>query len=192
MSERPETAERPIQKRAGIHEHVEALRLLLYSSEDGREIETIWNSRDGVAPFVVVSRDNSRELRHVLWGGDPYAPHHVPNVGDRIIVSIDQANAERIARETARRLWNDSRSGYQGQFESEEHAFAMIHAELSKPGSPTLVTVTLEVQQVLLQKRSEAAQLHQRRRLDAMQGIGPIPPTPSAPQVQLAESSGPG
>jgi len=184
MSERPETAERPIAKRAGLHEHVEAFRLMLYSSQDGREIETIWNSRDGVTPFVVYSRDNSQELRHVLWGGDPYAPHHVPNVGDRMFVSLDPENAERVARETARRLWSDPASGYRGQFESEEQAFAMVFAELGKPGAPTLVTVTSETQQALLQKRSEAAQRFQRHRLDSVQGIGPNATTPSAAGVQ--------
>ncbi len=192
MSERPEVAERPIQKRAGLHEFVEAFRLMLYSSEDGREIEAIWNSRDGVTPYVVISRDNSRELRHVLWGGDPYAPHHVPNVGDRMIVTLDQANVERIARETARRLWSDPKSGYAGQFASEEDAFAMVHAELSKPGAPALVTATFEVQQALLQKRAEAAQRFQRQRLDAAQGIGPMSPPVSAGGVQLPGSAGRG
>lgn len=184
MNERPETAERPVQRR-GLHEHVEAFRLMLYSSNDGQEIETIWNSRDGVAPFVVVSRSGTHELRHVLWGGDPYAPHHVPNVGDRMIVTLGRENAERVARETARRFWNDPASGYQGQFASEGEAFDRIFAELSKPGAPTLANVTPEVQQALLQKRAEAAQRFQRHRLDAVQGIGPNVPPSSAAQVQL-------
>lgn len=181
MTERPETAERPIQKPRGPHQHVEAFRLMLYSSADGEEIEAIWNSRDGVAPFVVVSRDNARELRHVLWGGDPYAPHHVPNVGDRMIVTVGPEHVERIARETARRLWSDKGSGYAGQFASEEHAYMAVRAEMEKKGAPTLVTVTLAIQQALLQKRSEAAQLFQRRRLDQVQGLaegnGQILPT---------------
>lgn len=179
---KPEHAERPVNcgateqnptPQTGVHKHVEAFRLMLYSSKDGKTLETIWNTRDGVTPFICASKDGKEELRHVMWGGDPYAPHHVPNVGDRVFVDLSQRDAEELAWKTVERYWNAEEQPWCNQFASKQDAFEQVRSELCKPGAPTVVTVNAALQQAYLQKRSETTQLMQRRLLDRAQGVPP-------------------
>lgn len=67
------------------HQHAEAFVLMTYESDDGAERVTVWNSRDGVTPFVV-TLPSGREARHINWGGDVYAPDHQPADGDLVFI----------------------------------------------------------------------------------------------------------
>jgi len=163
------------------HRHIEAFRLMLYSSPDGAIIETIWNSRDGVTPYIVSAKDGVTELRHVLWGGDPYAPHHVPNLGDRVFVDLSLRDADELARQAVEHYWNDPHVPWSAQLESKEKAIERVRAEMCRPGAPAIVSVNEALQRTYVEKRSELTQKLQRRILDQRQGIpapgGAIPPT---------------
>lgn len=65
------------------HQHREAFCLMQYEADDGSECVTIWNSRDGVTPFVT-TLPSGKEARHVRWGEDIYAPDHQPTPGDLV------------------------------------------------------------------------------------------------------------
>lgn len=64
---------------------------MTYASRCQRVVETLWNSRDGVTPFVVFSRGGT-EMTHVNWRRDWRDPGHVPEVGDRIFVDATLAD----------------------------------------------------------------------------------------------------
>lgn len=89
------------------HNHAEAFALMKYASKDGRAAELLWNSRDGVTPFVVSSKDGQVELQHVEWKSDLYAPDR-PNaglkVGDRIFVDMTMERGRQIARAQVERM----------------------------------------------------------------------------------------
>jgi len=55
---------------------------MTYRSDDGSETEQIWNSRDGVTPFVIRSR-SGKEMTHVNWQHDKPIPNHRLKHGDR-------------------------------------------------------------------------------------------------------------
>lgn len=74
------------------HHHAEAFRLMRYQADDGTEDEWIWNSRDGVTPFIVTLR-SGKSARHVNWAGDIYNPDHRPKPGDRIFVDLTPERA---------------------------------------------------------------------------------------------------
>lgn len=136
---------------------------MVYQSDDGHVNEMIWNSRDGVTPFVVRSEDGEHELRHKIWRGEPVAPQHVPNVGDRIFVD---ATIEDIVPGVARRL--ESYVDEDGTIDPElaqhypKKSFHQIVTEISQDEltehgvpPPHLVAVTLERQRALTETTSE-------------------------------------
>lgn len=83
------------------YDHAESFMLMKYATrKDGPGpdplVERIWNSRDGVTPFIVRAPDG-REMTHADWGKDqyePFWPHTGLKVGDRIFVDMTREAAE--------------------------------------------------------------------------------------------------
>jgi len=86
--------------RAGRH-HAEAFCLMSYQDEVNGRTERLWNSRDGVTPFVITSKWGN-SARHV--GLDDYQPGHVPRVGDRVFVDLTPERAREHAEAYADKL----------------------------------------------------------------------------------------
>jgi len=68
------------------HEHPEAFKIMTYSC--GLHTERIWNSRDGVTPFIVECLHCARDSQHVEWQRDMYNPYFKPAVGSRIFCDL--------------------------------------------------------------------------------------------------------
>lgn len=81
------------------HLHAEAFCLMKYATDDRSVVEWIWNSRDGVTPLCIMTRDREHEMTHVNWNEDTYAPDHRPQAGDRIFVDMTLDRARALARE---------------------------------------------------------------------------------------------
>lgn len=66
------------------HLHAEAFMRMKYRCEGCGGWEWVWNSRDGVTPFMINSRccDNA-EAQHIQWQEDVYAPSYKLQPGDR-------------------------------------------------------------------------------------------------------------
>lgn len=138
-------------RRLGYH-HVEAFHLMLYRDTEGNE-ETIWNSRDGVTPFGVDSREGF-ESRHVEWERDVFAPTHVPAVGDRIWVTTTLEICTRFRVRYVEEWWDKKFAGRAlcDMFESKEDAaLELAKSDCERPGQPTLVVVTEEIAAIFAQ-----------------------------------------
>jgi len=109
-----------------MSEYKEAFCLMKYQSDDGEVIELIWNSRDGVTPFVISARDGSRQMTHVDWQLDESRPHHVPQLGDRIFIDHTEETAQKEAEQYVERWWNSE------QIPMKEHP---VFKPLGKDGS---------------------------------------------------------
>lgn len=101
--------------------HGEAFCLMAYVSDDGQHGELIWNSRDGVTPFVVTSRDGV-QMTHVDWGGDIFVPHFRPVPGMRVFVDMDQDMALEAARENVERWWEHPEYPMSARWATKEEA----------------------------------------------------------------------
>jgi hypothetical protein len=121
------------------HFSPEAFCLMSYATDDNREMEAIWNSRDGVTPFIVHSSRSGREMRHVDWHRDTYNPNHVPRQGDRIFVDITPEEWERINREQIDRFWDHPEYPMSKHFATKEDA--LVHAPPFRSGEPMLIEV---------------------------------------------------
>ena len=127
---------------SGVHIHKEAFCLMKYQAEDESEVEWIWNSRDGVTPFCVLSR-TGKMMRHVQWAYDRYLPHYRPVRGERFFVDFTQEMAEPQAREYVERYWDHEeypmREGYP---DKNAAAAALLSDWLRVPGSPAVREAT--------------------------------------------------
>lgn len=87
-------------KEIRVHQHGEAFMHMQYVSKDSRKriYLTIWNSRDGVTPFMTYCAEYGVELQHVNWGQDSYDPNYKPRKGDLIWRSMTKEDAEEMAK----------------------------------------------------------------------------------------------
>lgn len=125
------------------YKHFEAFMHMWYATDDGRERELIWNSRDGVTPFCERSR-SGKEMTHVNWNQDSREPGYKPKAGDRIFVDATRELLGDAAKAYVEKYWDNpeypmSKMTY--SWKTKEEAVEYFLAEWTKPGSPTLVEV---------------------------------------------------
>lgn len=53
------------------HNHAEAFAVMRYASKDGSVTEKLWNSRDGVTPFTLMSKDDRVEMQRGWTAATP-------------------------------------------------------------------------------------------------------------------------
>ena len=85
------------------YNHKEAFCLMLYECERCGRSETLWNSRDGVTPFIIRCRHCNGEARHINWFMDECKPNHKPKPGQRIFVDMTKEKARKIALNVVKR-----------------------------------------------------------------------------------------
>ena len=78
--------------------HAEAFCHMTYECEKCGFREIIWNSRDGVTPFIISCRKCGNVSQHTDWQDDIYDPTYRPAIGDRIFINITREKAEEYAK----------------------------------------------------------------------------------------------
>jgi hypothetical protein len=126
------------------HNHKEAFCRMKYASNDGQYVEWLWNSRDGVTPFCLRTRDGQAEMTHVEWRRDQYMPSYCPSVGERIFVDLTKEAAHEYAIKRAAYLWENNTHGIRGRYPSQEAVTEMFLSETWQEGAPNVVEVTPE------------------------------------------------
>lgn len=123
-------------------QHVEAFCLMLYRAKDGQE-EWLWNSRDGVTPFCIMSR-NGQEMNHVEWYRDQFLPNHKPKIGERIFVDVTPELATPGVQAFIERTWEQERFPMKERWFDKEAAFEALLPSYSEPGQPFVLEITQE------------------------------------------------
>lgn len=128
-------------KQRGV-KHPEAFCLMLYKAKDGRN-KLIWNSRDGVTPFIHID-EFGVEYTHINWQGDIYAPNHIPKVGDEIWVTATEELVNEKLEKYIRKYWNEGMSQI---FENKFQDYKALLPDWCKEGAPWLFKVSaVEIQ----------------------------------------------
>lgn len=138
--------------------HVEAFCLMKYQSRDG-EIEMIWNSRDGVTPFMIALK-GGKEAHHADWNQDRRLTNFVPPVGMRIFVDLTEDAARAHAAEMVEKYWDDKNIPMSSRYESKEAAITELaknQLETGGGGQPDLIEVTEEIHQEFVKKYGDGA-----------------------------------
>jgi hypothetical protein len=84
------------------HQYGERFCLMLYQGQKTGRIVDIWNSRNGVTPFMVDI--DGETYQHVHFQRDRPAPDHQLRPGDYFFRGITEAEAERYAAMVADRM----------------------------------------------------------------------------------------
>jgi len=81
-------------------EHIfrEGFMVMMYECEDCNQVEHIWNSRNGVTPFMIGCRECKGHMSHIQWGKDSFNPNYKPHPHDRVFVDMSQEHANDFAR----------------------------------------------------------------------------------------------
>jgi hypothetical protein len=113
--------------------------------DDAAEVEEVWNSRDGLAPYSILLK-SGRVATHVDWTSMVHRPDYTPPPGSRVIVDLTEAIATEKANAYARKIWDDK--GAEGmlarhQYKTVEDMITVLTANI-RPGEPTLVDVPEE------------------------------------------------
>lgn len=85
------------------YKHAEAFCVMQYASDDGTITETLWNSRDGVTPFMLISKDGKTTMRHVNWANDKFDPEFKPPSGSRYFADLTKEQAKKYAKDILKR-----------------------------------------------------------------------------------------
>lgn len=141
IADKPRMTKEFREELAGKYVHGEAFCHMLYVSDDGRQSEWLWNSRDGVTPFVISSA-TGKKMSHNNWGEDRFDPDYKPVEGDRIFVDCTKELIEGKAWERARNYWDDALYPLNKRFKTPDEAARRFIEEWTKPGSPYVQTVT--------------------------------------------------
>lgn len=125
--------------------HKEAFCLMKYASKDGKEVEWLWNSRDGVTPFGLRNRAKTDDLFHVDWQLDRCLPSYDPAPGERVFVSVTPEVVRPRVVEFVDEWWLKSR--FEGvlplnhHYATKKEAIAHYVAEWSSnPAGPWIIT----------------------------------------------------
>lgn len=121
------------------HEHKEAFCLMTYATEDDTETEIIWNSRDGMTPFMIMNRAGTKQMIHVDWHLDRYVPDHVPKPGDRIFIDTTQEIMVKAATKRVEEYWEHPVYPMNQTFYTKEDAIKAL-AKFNQ-GDPAIITV---------------------------------------------------
>jgi len=106
-----------------------------YRSDDGTEEEIIWNSRDGVTPFVI-SLKSGKSATHVDWHSDKFEPDHLPKPGERIFVDLVADKAVEYARKNLERWKVDGIDMFNAPTAEE-----LAREYMKRPGAPDIKEV---------------------------------------------------
>lgn len=120
--------------------HGEAFCHMLYISDDQRQWEWLWNSRDGVTPFII-SSPTGKPMSHKYFGEDRFDPDYKPQPGDRIFVDCTKELIEQKAWERATNYWDDALYPLSKMFKTPDEAARKFIEEWTKPGSPHVLTI---------------------------------------------------
>jgi hypothetical protein len=126
------------------HRHVEAFCRMTYADKEGNR-EIIWNSRDGVTPFICHSREG-KEQQHIEFHNATYDPRYIPDIGERVWMDMTREKAEAIAR---RQIEADNKKEWCKHFRSKDQAIAFLADGIWHEGTaPMLVEVDEALQEV--------------------------------------------
>lgn len=118
-------------------DHPEAFCLMQYDSDDGTETEVLWNSRDGVTPFVLTLA-SGKEGTHARWGDDVRCNESMARaLGVRWFSDHTEETARAAAARFVDRFWEHPTTPMHSMWPTRE--MAVDHFTEEWVGGPTVL-----------------------------------------------------
>ncbi len=86
--------------------HNEAFCLMIYTCDKCKAMEIIWNSRDGVTPFMTSCRFCDGTVAHDNWYLDKQLPEYKPFKGQRVFIDLTEENCRKYTTKRVDALWD--------------------------------------------------------------------------------------
>ena len=115
--------------------HAEAYCLMKYVSRDGKHVEWLWNSRDGVTPFIIFD-ENGEEMNHTDFFLDRYLPNYQPEAGERVFVDMTPERARERAAKHVDAHWDR----LSATFNTKDEAIKELFTSTYREGAPNIIT----------------------------------------------------
>lgn len=120
------------------HQHAEAFCVMSYRCENCLKVEWLWNSRDGVTPYIIISACCEKATApHVNFHRDQYAPGHQPHAGQRVFVDQTPEGYREAWRANIEHNWEAVNHPMRDRFASKAEALRLL-SESFQRGSPTI------------------------------------------------------
>lgn len=132
------------RERAPVQGDGEGFKIMTYRCKQGGHSESIWNSRNGVTPFMVGCRQCPGIMEHVEWHNDIYAPDFKPPAGMRIFVILTIERALEKRRRYVERHWDHPEYPMSERWKTKEAAIEELakgDIESFAPCTPDVVEV---------------------------------------------------
>lgn len=125
----------PEEKRCGKYDHVEAFCTMQYECQTCRTIETLWNSRDGVTPFIIQCQQCDGEMNHGSFEFDECVPDYFPRKGMRVFVDFPEHFREVFKRRFILTNW-DGLYPMSERFKTKQEALQILMSDEMQEGEP--------------------------------------------------------
>ncbi len=130
--------------------HGEAFCRMKYARKDGSGVEWVWNSRDGVTPFLVGPKGrqgpfgDDELLSHVDWHLDQVRPDYKPQPGERVFIDLTPELARANAEKWCDRYWDHPEFPLSEGYATKEEAIESHLRDEARDGAPVIITVGSE------------------------------------------------
>ena len=137
------------------YKHSEAFCTMRYECETCGFSEVLWNSRDGVTPFVMECPICGGTMIHVDGDLDQCLPDYLPKPNQRVFVDSTPQIYEVLVRARIQRQWNDESYPMKDRFETPMDAVMSLSnftegmpyiIRISKRRKKTMWTLTVELE----------------------------------------------
>ena len=116
------------------HLHKEAFHLMWYECEKCKCRERLWNSRDGVTPFMLNCTICSGLMQHIAWRSDEYAPNFMPAKGQRVFIDTPKDIFALYMKARVQEYWDhpDPNVRMRDRYENKDEIFKGLMTSYKK------------------------------------------------------------
>lgn len=118
------------------YNHAEAFCLMQYECQTCRTIETLWNSRDGVTPFIIGCKECDGEMQHTAFGTDQCVPDFFPESGRRVFIDFPDHFREVFKKRQIRMQWDHPPHPMKDRWDTKEEALEALMEGNGQEGEP--------------------------------------------------------
>ena len=123
------------------YNHVEAFCLMQYGCEHCGFNEELWNSRDGVTPFIINCPKCNGEMKHINWRSDRRLPGYIPKPGKRVFIDMPKEIKEFYIQLRIKRCWDVPLDyAMKNYYKNKEEAFKSLMEDFHE-GEPYIITL---------------------------------------------------
>lgn len=123
------------------YDHQEAFCLMTYRCKQCLKEEVLWNSRDGVTPYIIRCQACGGESSHINFEKDKRELNYFPPSGSRVFVNLTHDRYLIYVRAKVQAFWEADHMSFRERFGSKEAAYEALSKSKMTPGEPDIMVI---------------------------------------------------